>query len=132
MLFFMVSQLHRSKAAMDSSSDHQVPTLTKKQRETRSQLIAKNLNFSLPIKLDQNNFIYWKAQILPVVRAFDIEEFLFTPAQSPKKCVEIEDEDTFRPNEEGGGGRCTETEPSDPTSPDFSGMDIGGFEPSPR
>ena len=70
------------------------PTLTKKQCEARSNLISKNLNFNLPIKLDQNNFTYWKAQILPIVRAFDLEEFLFGPVTSPQKYVEIIYEET--------------------------------------
>ncbi|KAK2653074.1 hypothetical protein Ddye_012930 [Dipteronia dyeriana] len=35
-----------------------------------------------------------------------------------------------RPEEEDRGGRCSETEPSDPTGTDFSGMDTGGSEPS--
>ncbi|TXG59477.1 hypothetical protein EZV62_014050 [Acer yangbiense] len=70
------------------------PTLTKKQRENRSNLISKNLNFCLPIKLNQNNFVYWKAQILPIVRAFDLEELLFGPVISPKKYIEIKDEET--------------------------------------
>ena len=70
------------------------PSLTRKQREARSNLISKNLNFSLPIKLNQNNFVYWKAQILPIVRAFDLEEFLFGPIISPQKFVDVEDEET--------------------------------------
>ncbi|KAK2639065.1 hypothetical protein Ddye_026860 [Dipteronia dyeriana] len=33
-----------------------------------------------------------------------------------------------RSEEKGGGGRCSETDPSDPTGADFSGMDTGRFE----
>ncbi|KAK2640772.1 hypothetical protein Ddye_022535 [Dipteronia dyeriana] len=77
-----------------SKTNQKVPTLTKKQRKVRSQLIAKNLNFSLPIKLDQNNFIYWKAQILPIIRAFDLEEFIFGPVKSSQKYIEFEDKET--------------------------------------
>ncbi|KAL5845588.1 hypothetical protein ACOSQ3_009112 [Xanthoceras sorbifolium] len=81
---------------MDSSSTSTVadlpsPALTKKQREVQSQLISKNLNYNLPIKLDQTNFIYWKTQILPVVRAFDMEEFIFGPTKCPDKFVQITD-----------------------------------------
>ena len=71
-----------------------MPVLTKKQREARSSLIAKNLNFSLPIKLNQNNFTFWKAQIMPIVRAFDLEEFLVGPVKCPQKYVEERDEET--------------------------------------
>ncbi|KAK2652929.1 hypothetical protein Ddye_012785 [Dipteronia dyeriana] len=34
------------------------------------------------------------AQILPAIRAFNLEEFLFNPSKSPYKFVEIEDEET--------------------------------------
>ncbi|KAK2652684.1 hypothetical protein Ddye_012540 [Dipteronia dyeriana] len=37
-----------------------------------------------------------------------------------------------RPEEEGEGGRCTETEALDPTGPDFRGMDTGESESSPQ
>ncbi|KAL5744585.1 hypothetical protein ACOSQ2_027701 [Xanthoceras sorbifolium] len=78
---------------MESSSLHDIsgpfstPKLTKKQRENQSQLISKNLNFNLPIKLDDNNFIYWKTQILPIVRAFDLEDFIFGLTTCPVKFV---------------------------------------------
>ncbi|KAL5788367.1 hypothetical protein ACOSP7_005316 [Xanthoceras sorbifolium] len=84
---------------MDSHSHHNAsdsfntPRLTKKQRENQSQLISKNLNFNLPIKLDDNNFIYWKTQILPVVRAYDLEDFIFGSTTCPAKFVmEIDEE----------------------------------------
>ncbi|KAL5779198.1 hypothetical protein ACOSQ2_009935 [Xanthoceras sorbifolium] len=67
--------------------------LTKKQRENQSQLIPKNLNFNLPIKLDDNNFIYWKMQIIPVVKAFNLEYFIFGATTCPSKFVDsIDDE----------------------------------------
>ncbi|KAL5742005.1 hypothetical protein ACOSP7_028737 [Xanthoceras sorbifolium] len=68
--------------------------LTKKQRENQSQLISKNLNFNLPIKLDDNNFIYWKTQILPVVRAFDHKDFIFSSTTCPAKFVMEVDEES--------------------------------------
>ncbi|KAL5784152.1 hypothetical protein ACOSQ2_006544 [Xanthoceras sorbifolium] len=71
---------------------NQTPKLTKKQRENQSQLISKNLNFNLPIKLDDDNFIYWKTQILPVVRAFDLEDFIFEATTCPVKFVLAVDE----------------------------------------
>ncbi|KAL5758933.1 hypothetical protein ACOSP7_021544 [Xanthoceras sorbifolium] len=66
-----------------SGTFNRTPKLTRKQRENQSQLISKNLNFNLPIKLDDNNFIYWKTQILPVVRAFDLEDFIFGATTCP-------------------------------------------------
>ncbi|KAL5837667.1 hypothetical protein ACOSQ3_014836 [Xanthoceras sorbifolium] len=90
----MVSELR--SAVIDTSStsaiaDHRSPILTKKQREVQSQLISKNLNYNLLIKLDQTNFIYWKTQILLVVRAFDMEEFIFGPTKCPDKFVQVTD-----------------------------------------
>ncbi|KAL5753587.1 hypothetical protein ACOSP7_021807 [Xanthoceras sorbifolium] len=38
--------------------------------------LAKTLHFNLPIKLDENNYIYWKTQILPAVNALDLENFI--------------------------------------------------------
>ncbi|KAL5856926.1 hypothetical protein ACOSQ3_004384 [Xanthoceras sorbifolium] len=72
----------------------QTPKLTKKQRESQSQLISKNLNFNLPIKLDDDNFIYWKTQILPVVRTFDLEDFILGVITCPVKFVQIIDEES--------------------------------------
>ncbi|KAL5836880.1 hypothetical protein ACOSQ3_014049 [Xanthoceras sorbifolium] len=68
--------------------------LTKKQRENQSQLISKNLNFNLPIKLDDSNFFYWKTQILPIVRAYDLEEFIFSSTTCPAKFVMKIDEES--------------------------------------
>ncbi|KAL5777012.1 hypothetical protein ACOSP7_009938 [Xanthoceras sorbifolium] len=77
-----------------SLSFNQTPQLTKKQRENQSQLIFKNLNFNLPIKLDDNNFIYWKTQILPVIKAFDLEDFIFGSSKCPSKFIDAIDEDS--------------------------------------
>ncbi|KAL5831806.1 hypothetical protein ACOSQ4_017160 [Xanthoceras sorbifolium] len=77
-----------------SGSFNRMPRLTKKQQENRSQLISKNLNFNLPIKLDDNNYIYWKTQILPVIRAYDLEEFIFGSTRCPAKFVESIDEES--------------------------------------
>ncbi|KAL5860758.1 hypothetical protein ACOSQ3_002074 [Xanthoceras sorbifolium] len=73
---------------------NRTPKLTRKQKENQSQLISKNLNFNLPIKLDDNNFIYWKTQILPVVRAFDLEDFIFGATTCPSKFVDSVDEES--------------------------------------
>ncbi|KAL5807575.1 hypothetical protein ACOSQ4_030308 [Xanthoceras sorbifolium] len=77
-----------------SGTFNRTPKLTRKQRENQSQLIFKNLNFNLHIKLDDNNFIYWKTQILPVVRAFDLEDFIFGATTCPPKFVSSVDEES--------------------------------------
>ena len=37
--------------------------------------VAKAFNY-IPIKLDSSNYIFWKAQILAIIRAFDLVPFL--------------------------------------------------------
>ncbi|KAL5766409.1 hypothetical protein ACOSP7_017026 [Xanthoceras sorbifolium] len=76
-----------------SESFNRAPKLTKKQRENQSQLISKNLNFNLPIKQDDNNFIYWKRHILPVIRDFNLEDFIFGATTCPLKFVDSIDEE---------------------------------------
>ncbi|KAL5836828.1 hypothetical protein ACOSQ3_013997 [Xanthoceras sorbifolium] len=73
---------------------NQTPKLTKKQRENQFQLISKNLNFNLAIKLNDDNFIYWKTQILPIVRAFDLEDFIFGATTCPVKFILAVDEES--------------------------------------
>ncbi|KAL5778585.1 hypothetical protein ACOSQ2_009322 [Xanthoceras sorbifolium] len=73
---------------------NRTPKLTKKQRENQSQLISKNLNFSLPIKLDDNNFIYWKTQILPIILAYELEDFIFGATKCPSKFADSVDEES--------------------------------------
>lgn len=46
--------------------------------------VAKAFNY-IPLKLDTKNYIFWKAQILVTVRAFDLVQFL--NKTSPPKCV---------------------------------------------
>ncbi|KAL5776192.1 hypothetical protein ACOSP7_009118 [Xanthoceras sorbifolium] len=96
-------QSSRSEAMMSPASSPmpnllqsftQTPKLTKKQRENQAQLISKNLNFNLPIKLGDDNFIYWKTQILPIVRAFDLEDFICGATTCPAKFVQIIDEES--------------------------------------
>ncbi|KAL5764945.1 hypothetical protein ACOSQ2_017539 [Xanthoceras sorbifolium] len=68
------------------------PVYTKKQRQTQTQLITKNLNLNLPIKLDPNNYNYWKVQLSPAIRAFGLEEYVYSPLKCPSKFIEFVDE----------------------------------------
>lgn len=43
--------------------------------QVQSSSFPSHLNSNLPLKLDQNNFVSWKLQVLPVIRACDLEEF---------------------------------------------------------
>ncbi|KAL5837905.1 hypothetical protein ACOSQ3_015074 [Xanthoceras sorbifolium] len=49
---------------------------------------SMKLNFNLPIKLDRNNYLFWKAQALFEIRAYNIEDFIFESRPSPPKFVE--------------------------------------------
>ncbi|KAH7548009.1 hypothetical protein JRO89_XS14G0052500 [Xanthoceras sorbifolium] len=55
---------------------------------------AIKLNFNLPIKLDRNNYLFWKVQVLPVIRAYNLEEYIFEIKPSPNKYVESRSEDS--------------------------------------
>ena len=38
--------------------------------------LAKALNFNLQVKLDNDNYISWKARVLPIIKAFELEDFI--------------------------------------------------------
>ncbi|KAL5735746.1 hypothetical protein ACOSQ2_030534 [Xanthoceras sorbifolium] len=46
------------------------------------------LNFNLPIKLNDNNYLFWKAQVLPAIRAYNMEDYIFEAKAAPVKYVE--------------------------------------------
>lgn len=52
-------------------------------------VLAKTLNFSLPIKLQKDNYIAWKTQVLPAIRALDLEDFVIGTIVCPPKFVEV-------------------------------------------
>ncbi|KAL5840729.1 hypothetical protein ACOSQ4_013337 [Xanthoceras sorbifolium] len=51
--------------------------------------LAKTLHFNLLIKLDENNYIYWKTQILPTVNALDLEDFIDSTKSPPSQFVNV-------------------------------------------
>ncbi|KAK2644666.1 hypothetical protein Ddye_019861 [Dipteronia dyeriana] len=53
-----------------------------------------NLNFKLPIKLDRNNYNFWKLQVLDDVHAFDLEDFMLNPSKCPPKYIQHSNEDS--------------------------------------
>ncbi|KAL5799537.1 hypothetical protein ACOSQ4_032421 [Xanthoceras sorbifolium] len=53
-----------------------------------SPLIAKSMNFNLPIKLSRDNYIYWKALVIPNIRAIELEDFITGNRPCPSKFVE--------------------------------------------
>ncbi|KAL5835320.1 hypothetical protein ACOSQ4_014817 [Xanthoceras sorbifolium] len=55
---------------------------------------AVKLNFNLPVKLDKNNYIYWSAQVLPAIRAYNLEEYIFETKPAPPKFVQVVNNET--------------------------------------
>ena len=42
---------------------------------------------SVSIKLDRTNYLFWKSQILPTVKAHDLESFLLNTKLKPKEYI---------------------------------------------
>ncbi|KAL5854638.1 hypothetical protein ACOSQ4_004440 [Xanthoceras sorbifolium] len=59
--------------------------------------LAKTLNSNLPLKLDKTNYIYWKTQVLPAIRALDLEDYISSSALVPQQLIEVQTH-----NKEGG------------------------------
>jgi len=53
--------------------------------------IAKNFSF-IPTKLDSSNYLYWKAQVLATIRAFDLLSFI-NKANVPSKYIPSENDE---------------------------------------
>ncbi|KAL5825103.1 hypothetical protein ACOSQ3_021166 [Xanthoceras sorbifolium] len=56
---------------------------------TEFNAIAKTLNFNPPVKLDRDNYIHWKAQVLPAIQAYELDDFISSLQSIPPKLVEI-------------------------------------------
>ncbi|KAL5781624.1 hypothetical protein ACOSP7_006653 [Xanthoceras sorbifolium] len=54
--------------------------------------LAKSINFNIPTKLDRENYVYWKAQVLPAIEAFKLDDFISGIKPIPAKYVEVETE----------------------------------------
>ncbi|KAL5764660.1 hypothetical protein ACOSQ2_017254 [Xanthoceras sorbifolium] len=51
--------------------------------------IAKTLNLYLPVKLDRDNYIHWKAQVLPAIQAYELDEFISGLQSIPPQFIEV-------------------------------------------
>ncbi|KAL5810166.1 hypothetical protein ACOSQ4_026734 [Xanthoceras sorbifolium] len=51
--------------------------------------IAKTLNFNLPVKLDRDNYVHWKAQVLPAIQAYELDDFISGLQSIPPQFVEV-------------------------------------------
>ncbi|KAL5778513.1 hypothetical protein ACOSQ2_009250 [Xanthoceras sorbifolium] len=75
--------------AIESNSTIQRPEQMMAALPGSSLLIAKSMNFNLPIKLNRDNYIYWKALVMPNIRAIELEDFITRERQCPSKFVEV-------------------------------------------
>ncbi|KAL5842030.1 hypothetical protein ACOSQ3_012633 [Xanthoceras sorbifolium] len=62
--------------------------------QVQSSSFPSHLNFNLPLKLDQENYVIWKSQVLPAIRAYDLEDFILGESTSPPKFVETINEES--------------------------------------
>ena len=84
----MVSEQSSTNCQTMSSSDRSITSDENNKGESSKQKSPTNLNFKLPIKLDRNNYNFWKLQVLAAVRAFDLEDFVLNPSKCPPRFVQ--------------------------------------------
>ncbi|KAL5778583.1 hypothetical protein ACOSQ2_009320 [Xanthoceras sorbifolium] len=79
---------------MASSSSNNCQQTQSQQSQQSSTMdfgsLAKTLHFNLPIKLDEDNYIYWKTQILPAVNALDLEEYIDSSKHPPSQFISVQ------------------------------------------
>ncbi|KAL5732707.1 hypothetical protein ACOSP7_032060 [Xanthoceras sorbifolium] len=51
--------------------------------------VVKTLSFHLSIKLDYNNYIYWKAQVLPAIIALELDDLITGLGSCPPKFIKV-------------------------------------------
>ncbi|KAL5828055.1 hypothetical protein ACOSQ4_019852 [Xanthoceras sorbifolium] len=51
--------------------------------------LAKTLNSNVPMKLDKSNYIYWKTQVMPAIRALDLEYYISGLAVIPEPYIDV-------------------------------------------
>ncbi|KAL5734075.1 hypothetical protein ACOSP7_031936 [Xanthoceras sorbifolium] len=76
--------------AAESSSMIQRPEQVMAALPASSPLIKKSMNFNLPIKLNRDNYIYWKANVMPNIWAIELDDFITSERQCPSKFVEYD------------------------------------------
>ena len=50
--------------------------------------LAKSMHFNIQVKLDNNNYTQWKAQVFPVIKAFQLEDYVLNDKSIPPKHIE--------------------------------------------
>ncbi|KAL5799265.1 hypothetical protein ACOSQ4_032149 [Xanthoceras sorbifolium] len=61
--------------------------------QVHSSSFPSHRNFNLPLKFDQENYVLWKSQVLPAIRAYDLEDFILRESTSAPKFVETRNEE---------------------------------------
>ncbi|KAL5822807.1 hypothetical protein ACOSQ3_020708 [Xanthoceras sorbifolium] len=60
---------------------------------------AKTLNSNIPMKLSKTNYIYWKTQVIPAIRALDLDDYISSSSVVLEAYIEvhshIEEEETL-------------------------------------
>ncbi|KAL5761071.1 hypothetical protein ACOSQ2_019909 [Xanthoceras sorbifolium] len=51
--------------------------------------LAKSINFNISIKLDRDNYVYWKAHVLPGIEAFKLDDLILGLKPIPPKYIEV-------------------------------------------
>ncbi|KAL5739276.1 hypothetical protein ACOSP7_028193 [Xanthoceras sorbifolium] len=74
----VISGTHSKGNMMQSAYSLDFPSLT------------KTLNFNLIKKLDNSNYIYWRAQILSTIRALELEDLISSSKLPPSKFILFE------------------------------------------
>ncbi|KAL5766650.1 hypothetical protein ACOSP7_017267 [Xanthoceras sorbifolium] len=67
--------------------------------------LAKTLHFNLYIKLDEENYIYWKTQVLSTINAFDLEDYIDSSKSPPTQFINVQVDN-------GNGGSRIEQQPN--------------------
>lgn len=81
---------HPSSTSASSLPSH-VSTSLSSASQSNFAKMTKAFNY-IPIRLDPNNFLFWKAQISATIRAFDLQPFI-NKTPPPPKFITISDVD---------------------------------------
>ena len=68
------------------------PSLNVLQKTNVSSPFTTTLSTTLSIKLDRDDFLLWKSQVLPTTRGHGIEDYLFGTKPQPPEFLESQDE----------------------------------------
>lgn len=53
-------------------------------------------NYSLPLKLDRNNYLTWRSQVIPAVQGHGLEGFVLGASKRAPQYIEVADKPPLR------------------------------------